>query len=482
MARIKITKTAVDAATYPHGADSKKAHYLWDTSLSGFGLRVYSSGRKSYLISYTTDEGQRRFHTLGNHGRLTPDEARALAKKKLGKVADGQDPADDRQKMRETLTLAEAFALFLEQHAKPHKKSWRSDEYRFRLHVKPTLGTRKLSTIATDDVGRLHGKLGVDGPTTANRVLALLSKLFSWCELQGWLPKGTNPARGIPKFREKARERWLRREEMARLLAAIDLERGLPDTETLSDRLLVALAQRGTATPAELAKAVGHPQRQTVQLLSVLAQHDPRLERLERGTYRHTGVETPTIGETAEAPYLRAFFWTLILTGARKGEALGLRWEDVDLDRRELVFRDRKDGRNLSLPLSPPLVSILAALPRVEGNPFVFPSCRKPGAALANADKAWRRIVARAKLKDTKIHDLRRSAASWLAQAGAPILTVRNALGHATTATTEKHYAHLTQDPVRVALDELGRQIVAASKPEVESEPEAEVVPFGGRA
>jgi integrase len=301
---------------------------------------------------------------------------------------------------------------------------------------------------------------------TANRVLACVAKFFAWCEHRGWTDRDSNPTRGIRRFRTHARERWLRPDEMGRLLRAVAAEDGREDNTTVCDQLVAALERRGVATSDELVAAVGHPHHKAIQLLSHLAKNDPRVERVERGVYRHTGVATPHLGETDEAPYLRAFFWSAILTAARKGELLGLTWADVDFERRELTFRDRKDGRSLTLPMVPALAALLSALPRREDNPHVFAG-RVAGKPLNNVSKAWDRICRRAQLEDAKVHDLRRSAASWLAQAGAPILVVRDALGHSTTAVTEQVYARLSKDPVRAALEDLERRVLAA----VEDEP-----------
>ena len=103
MATVRITKRTVDA-TRPNGTDS----YLWDDALAGFGLKVTPAGSKTYLIQYRLDgrQGRTRRVTVGRHGVLTADQARVEAKRLLGDVAAGRDPADARDKAKGSLTFA----------------------------------------------------------------------------------------------------------------------------------------------------------------------------------------------------------------------------------------------------------------------------------------------------------------------------------------------------------------------------------------
>ena len=144
----------------------------------------------------------------------------------------------------------------------------------------------------------------------------------------------------------------------------------------------------------------------------------------------------------------------------------------------EMRFPETKSGKAHVVPLSPPAMTILGNLPRRPGNDFVFCG-RKPGRPLANIDGAWRRVRERAKLPDVRLHDLRRSVASWMAQSGAPLLVVKNTLGHSSVKVTEKVYAQIGQNPVRKALDDFGRQVLAAAgKEEPQERKSGEVIAF----
>ena len=113
--------------------------------------------------------------------------------------------------------------------------------------------------------------------------------------------------------------------------------------------------------------------------------------------------------------YIRAALWVLLLSGLRKSEVLSAKWTYVDWDRMELRIGETKSGRPHYAPLSARADSILQSLPRFEGNPHIFPGTR--GGPLA-IDRAWVSIRSKAGLVDVTIHDLRRSAASWLVQGG----------------------------------------------------------------
>ena len=148
----------------------------------------------------------------------------------------------------------------------------------------------------------------------------------------------------------------------------------------------------------------------------------------------------------------------LMLTGCRKSEVLGLRWEDVALGESELRLADSKTGaRVVSLP--PAAAGLLAALPRLPGNPWVFPG-RKPGARLSGLDHVWRKVLARAELDDVRIHDLRHSYASRALALGEGLSVIAKLLGHSHIQTTAR-YAHLARDTVREAAERIAQSIAA---------------------
>ena len=138
----------------------------------------------------------------------------------------------------------------------------------------------------------------------------------------------------------------------------------------------------------------------------------------------------------------------LILTGCRRGEILGLRWEEVDLEARELRLRDTKTGPRV-VPLSPAAVQLLAGLPRAEGSRWVIPG-RKHGTHMVRLGNAWRLLRKRAGLDDVRLHDLRHSFASSALALGESLPMIARLLGHRQIASTAR-YAHLARASVHEA-------------------------------
>jgi integrase len=149
----------------------------------------------------------------------------------------------------------------------------------------------------------------------------------------------------------------------------------------------------------------------------------------------------------------------LILSGARKGEIIGLQWRWVSFERSLLELPDSKTGSKV-IYLNAPAAALLAALPRIDGNPHVLPGDRA-GSHIVNIEKTWRRVRQTAGLDDVRIHDLRHSFAAVGASAGFSLPLLGALLGHAEVATTQR-YAHLANDPVRQANEAIGARIAAA--------------------
>ena len=168
--------------------------------------------------------------------------------------------------------------------------------------------------------------------------------------------------------------------------------------------------------------------------------------------------------------YAKAALWLYLLTGVRRAELLKVRWEDIDLDRRELRLPETKAGRVHYVPLSEAALSVLRRLPRIEGNPYLLPG-HVHGRPLVNIDKPWRRVRKAAGIEDVRLHDLRRTVGSWLAQAGNSLHLIGKVLNHSNPSTTAI-YARFGQDQVRQALEDHGRRILGVAS----GEPTANVV------
>jgi len=172
----------------------------------------------------------------------------------------------------------------------------------------------------------------------------------------------------------------------------------------------------------------------------------PELERILKETAKQ------------EDPFVRAAIPLLLLTGLRKRELLSARWENVDLDRGEIRLPSTKSGEAQVRILPRPAVEILRELPSYAESPFVFPSPGRPREHRRDIKRQWGQIREDAGLEDVTLHDLRRTAGSYMAQAGVPLQVIQQVLGHSHPGVT-KLYARLSSDNERQALDALAAEL-----------------------
>lgn len=442
-----LTQKTVDAATHSGGSS-------WDWLPDdgkrgvggGFGLRLYPTGHKSYALRYRA-AGRLRFYTVGDARHLSLEEARKRARERLTEVADGGDPAADRQRQRRTERCVDLYARYLDEHARLHKtaKSWRDDARRLgfawdesarrfapidyearpdlkRSALRDRLGTAQLTAVTTADVRALHREVGeTRGRYEANRQQELLRSVFYWAQAEGLLPKDhDNPARaatrqdraGVERFQERARDRYVEPHEVERFAQAV-------------------------------------------------AEEDDW--------------------------QVKACVWLAVLSGARKRELLSRRWSDVREDQLRVGYD--KSGRlsdGSPLPVYKELpeaaLEVLYALPsaplgedgRLERSEnFVFPSPH--GSASGHREdirKPWTRIRRRAGLlvetesdeaRSLTFHDLRRTAGSWLASSGYGTRLIGDILGHKDVRTTER-YSRVQRSAKREALADSTSRLLAAAK------------------
>jgi integrase len=404
----RVSKSMVDSLICPAGKD-RDIH--WDDKLKGFGVTVYPNGLKTYVAQYRKDGRSHRV-VIGKHGRLTPDEARREAKALLGDVEKGANPAFERRTKREAPTLSTVAEGFLG-YVAAKKKSGTARVYAnaLRLHILPALGSRRLSDIRPADVDKLHAGMS-DHWVQANRTIAILSAVWTWAARQGHVDAGMNPVKGVEKYRESPRERYLSRDELLRLSEAL--------------------------TAAE---TIGLPY--SVDESKPKSKHAPKPENRLRTFDRH----------------VVAAIRLLMMTGARLREILHAKWEHVDLERGMIFLPDSKTGRK-PIYLSAAAEEILSTLRRVDGNPYLIPG-EKPGQPRADLKKPWDAVCKQAGLDGVHLHDLRHTFASVAAGASLGLPIIGKLLGHSQPSTTQR-YAHLDADPMRRAVETIGATISAA--------------------
>ena len=151
-----------------------------------------------------------------------------------------------------------------------------------------------------------------------------------------------------------------------------------------------------------------------------------------------------------------------MFTGARLGEILNLRWDQVDSERTCLRLPESKTGAKV-IHLNAPALEVLNGIER-DGSPWVIAG-RDPDKPLVNLRKPWHRIRAKAGLEGVRLHDIRHSFASIGAAGGLSLPIIGALLGHTQAATTMR-YAHLAADPLKQAADMIGKRIAAAMRGE----------------
>ena len=369
---------------------------FWDGELLGFGVRVYPSGAKVYVVQ-TRAGGRSRRVTVGRHGVLSAAQARRRAALIIARLKAGEEPpapAPEGPAAATGVTVAQLADRFLREHVAVRCKPWTMMSYRGAIAkwIVPALGRLPVGAVEHEHVANLHYRLR-DIPYRANQVLAIVSRMFALAEIWGLRREGTHPCRAVRKYRERHRERFLSEEELRRLGRVLD--------------------------------------------------------EVEAEARETRGGRSVTVSAVAA---LRL----LLLTGCRRNEILTLKWPDVDLAAGELRLRDSKVGPRV-VPLSPAAVSVLSALPRVPGNPWVMPGA-KPGGRLANLHDHWNRVRTRAGLEEVRIHDLRHSFASRALALGENLPTIGKLLGHGQIATTSR-YAHLARDAIKASASRVAGSI-----------------------
>ena len=344
---------------------------------------------------------------------MTPDEAHSQAKTILGAVETGADPIAERRAAREVRTFGNVAEDFMRLHVAAKRKGRTDEEYgrTLRLHILPAIGSKRILDVRRVDVAKLHGKLA-DTPYQANKALALVSAIWNWAARHDEVALAGNPARGIERYPEHGRERFLTSDELARLGEA------LVEGETIG-------------LPYEVDETKAN------------AKHAPKADK------RRAKLD----------PFAAAAIRLVILTGARFREILHTKWEHVDIERGVIFLPDSKTGRK-PVYLSAAALEVLAGLPRIEGNPHIIPG-EKTGQPRADLKKPWAAVIKAAGLQGMRIHDLRHSFASFGAGASLGLPIIGKLLGHSQAATTLR-YAHLDADPLRRAVDTIGATISAA--------------------
>ena len=217
--RLLLTKRSVEALP---AADRETVY--WDRDLAGFGVRVYPSGAKVYMV-HTRAKGKSRRVTIGRHGLWSAEDARSEAGRLIADIKGGGAPVRPGSDAASASgpTIAELAKDYMTGHVAVHCKpgTARSVGAILDKHVLPEFGRLRLGEITPDRIAALHYRLH-ETPIMANQAVDLLSRLYNRAAASDDPPATGNPCRFIKKYPARSRERFLTEQEFARLGAVLD--------------------------------------------------------------------------------------------------------------------------------------------------------------------------------------------------------------------------------------------------------------------
>ena len=402
----KLTKRIVD------GAEIRASDYIiWDEELPGFGLRVFASGKRSYVVQYRA-AGRSRRYTIGLHGVWTPETAKREAKSLLGDVAKGGNPAEDRQLDREAMTVRELCdrylddldrGLILGKRGRPKKATTIiTDVGRIKRHIIPLLGTRKVrdltkaeitqamkdvmagKTRMSEKTGKLRGRSIVRGGAgTAARTVSLLGGILSYAIELGVIDQ--NPAHGIRKPKDNINTR-----------------------------------------------------------------------RLSEDEYRTLGEILRKIEEDGQYAVAAGMIRVLALTGCRRGEVINIRWSEVDADGSCLRLSDSKEGASVR-PVGLCVLEYLETVREEDADGYIFPGWADD-TPFGAFPRHWKKIFGETDLAGITPHVLRHSFASIANDLGFTEATIAALVGHSRGTVTSR-YIHTIDTALVMAADNVAGYI-----------------------
>ncbi len=379
-----------------------------DPKATGFGVRVYAGGSKSFFLNYRFDGRERRY-TIGQFPLWSVTAARERAKELRKLIDNDHDPAAQKRERREAPTVQDLIDRYIEEHL-PRKSAAEpriEDEKKMLEEIGGLLGKHtKVTDVHGGDIRDMHRKIsesiGRSGPRTvrAKRILAVCSKMFSLSlvpmpgENTPWRNAAQgNPCKGIERNHEEGRERFFSQPEL-------------------------------------------------VAITDALAKYP---------------------GVAADCVRL------IMLTGCRPAEAMQAEWTEFDKEPGHWIkpsahTKQRKVHR---LPLSPPAIELVDRLRKKRKGTWVFPG-DIAGEPLKALWHIWAFVRKQTGLgKDARIYDLRHTFASVGAGGGLGLPIIGRLLGHTQSRTTQR-YAHLADDPLREAAEKIAAVITGAGKPGAE--------------
>lgn len=370
--------------------------------IPSFGVYVTAAGVVAFFLDYRTSHGRQRRYTIARWepGGMTVQQAREEASRLRVEIRNGADPVEEKDETRTAPTVDDLAHDYLEKaQGRKRQSSLRNDRQMLNKIILPKIASRAVADVTKHDLESLHHSLR-ETPYRGNRVLALLSVMFTYAMECGW--RGDNPCHGIPRFQEDRRERWLTGDEIQRLLVALDEHSDQSSADAI--RLLLFTGAR----EMEILKATWD-EFDLVRGIWTRPSHHSKSRRIE-----HVPLNKATVA---------------VLTRMHESKSSSY-----------LFPGENGDGPRTTIRR--PWMQVL----------------KRAGLVTVEEVPGKRRKVVKRYRPAIRLHDLRHSFASHLVNRGTSLQIVGKLLGHTTTAVTER-YAHVADRALREASDVMSQVV-----------------------
>jgi len=393
----------------------KGTRVVYDGILGGFGVRVTANGSRSFVLDYANAHGQHRRHTIGKWPEFTAEGARVEAEELRAQIRKGGDPVEDRREQREKILTAPKVKDLGDRYYKEYVLVVnREDQHR---NVRDILNKivyvrwekKKADGLTTADVRALHESLKKT-KYRANRVLSTISKMYTWGKDKGLCSQ--NPAKGVKKYVEDKRTTWLDADQMERLDAAIT-DYGAESAELIRLLLLTGFRQREWMRARK-------PDFDMRHAIWTKPSHSVKENRTE------------------QVPLGKATMAVLRRVMAASPDS-------------DWLFPGKKTN-TYRTTVRRPWEQILRAAGLAEERPVISKKTGCPVVSKRTGEplKAYR--------MKCRLHDLRHTYISWLADRGVPLAKIGKLVGHQRPETTDR-YNHVADKALREAADMFGNML-----------------------
>lgn len=414
-----LSKTEVD-----NSLPQKARYIVWDSSLPGFGLIVQPSGVKSYCYQYRNVHNRSKRYLIGQHGSvwkggksLTTKQARDCAIELAAMVLSGKDPQEEKQSLKEALTVSQVLDLYTDsaKFARKAETTKKTDKGRIERHIKPLLGNRIANSLTVEQIRKALSD--IERGKTAKTIKTG--------------PRGLARVTGGPGAARMA---------IRLLKSALKWAHQEAEIIEVNNSVKVEVGQDGS-------KEIVLNFNDYTRLFEALREMEERLE-----------IRSPV----ANAIRIIAF------SGSRRNEIAGVRWKHVDLKKGQIVYppKEHKTGGKTNKPriirLNSEAQEIIGKQPYTFAEDYVFPPVS--GAGPINLSKPWRKIRERAKINpEAGLHALRHSRATKMAEDGYQAADIMEVMGHRNLSTSQK-YIHMSEQATSEVAESSSSWISAASK------------------